>query len=752
MIAVAATQPAFVGRDDEIERVRRALDGHARLVVVEGEPGVGKTRLIDEALQRHDADPPLTVLRGTADRDSIRPLGAFVEALADGVAAWPTVPASVRRHGGAVVSLFGSRPGCRAGPELSAYEMHDGLLSVLSAQLEQHGALVLDDLHWADAETFTALGRVALSGIGCTMVVGARSDELPDGFFDVVEQIERRHDVARVHVGALRRDDVADLLRRTYGARAAANADAVHERTAGHPLLLMHLIESGALLEEDISALPSSAEESIRRRVTALRPTARDVLNDAAILGPVVRFDDLMKVGRRSDDLLTHALRQLCDRRLLVESDSDVFTFVHALTRQVVESTMLDRERRGTHRRVLDNLADDVAPARVLHHAIGAGDDDRACQAASAGAPLALAAGQPTRARDMALLATRWKADDSGLWAVLALASWQLRDRDEARRAAERALALAAGDVIMTARLRWLLARLALEALDTGRFRANLLELEALERVARGVDRAEVLTDCAELKMLSNEADEVVWGRRAVAAATGTPLEGRARVSLGSSLTNEPGGRSEGRAILTGIVDSRSCDSFHHAWALNNLLCDAVYAWPPDDVWPLIDQFERHVVATALYRGVRRIRRSVPHAMRGATRRPRVGPDGARLVRSGRTRAVRVPRVGSRPARTRRRSNRSHVPWRRRRVGHVAPPGRPGQARVVRCRGRRGRNSRWIGHRPAAAGAVVRPRRRAGPFHDRRDRRPWAGGTSTDGTRCGQCISDARSVARVDRR
>ena len=72
-------------------------------------------------------------------------------------------------------------------------------------------------------------------------------------------------------------------------------------------------------------------------------------------------------------------------------------------------------------------------------------------------------------------------------------------------------------------------------------------------------------------------------------------------MSLGSSLTNEPGGRSEGRAILTGIVDSRSCDSFHHAWALNNLLCDAVYAWPADDVWPLIDQFERHVVATALY-------------------------------------------------------------------------------------------------------------------------------------------------------
>jgi len=334
--------------------------------------------------------------------------------------------------------------------------------------------------------------------------------------------------------------------------------------------------------------------------VTALDSTARDVLNDAAILGPVARFDDLIRIGRHSDERLTRALRQLCDRRLLTESESDVFTFVHALTRQVVESSMLARERRGAHRRVLETLGDDDAPVRVLHHAIGAGDEQRASWAASVGAPLALAAGQPTRARDMALLATGSNAEDAGIWAVLALASLQLRDRDEARRAAERALALSDGDVIMTARLRWLLARLALESLDTDRFRANLLQLEELERIARGADRAEVLTGLAELKMLSNDADEVMWGRRAVAAAVATPLEGRARLSLGSSLTNEPGRRGDGRAILADIIERRTCDSYHHARALNNLLCDAVYAWPAADVWPLIDQFERHVVATAL--------------------------------------------------------------------------------------------------------------------------------------------------------
>ena len=219
----------------------------------------------------------------------------------------------------------------------------------------------------------------------------------------------------------------------------------------------------------------------------------------------------------------------------------------------------------------------------------------------------------------MALLATGSNAEDAGIWAVLALASWQLRDRDEARRAAERALALSDGDVIMTARLRWLLARLALESLDTDRFRANLLQLEELERIARGADRAEVLTGLAELKMLSNDADEVMWGRRAVAAAVATPLEGRARLSLGSSLTNEPGRRGDGRAILADIIERRTCDSYHHARALNNLLCDAVYAWPAADVWPLIDQFERHVVATALSAVFAEMVASIAHNVRNVS-------------------------------------------------------------------------------------------------------------------------------------
>ena len=346
---VALSRYPFVGRRADVERVRQGVTGRARLVLVEGDAGMGKTRLVDEALSWTEPAPSPIVLRGTADRDAVRPMAAFVDALGDTVASWSGVPDELRRHRDAVAVLFGnSSRSASAMRELSPFELHDGLLAVLGSRLRrQHGALVLDDLHWGDEETITSVGRVARSSVPCTVVAMARIDESCDQLLELVEDIDRHHEVVRVHVGALGRDDVAELLRTTHGAHAAMNADVVHERTGGHPLLLVQLLESGALAAPDLSALPSSAEESIRRRLLALGRTARDVLNDVAVFGPSIRYDELRALSGLSDVQLTPALRELCDHRLLVETAADEFTFGHALMRQVVEAAMLVRERRA---------------------------------------------------------------------------------------------------------------------------------------------------------------------------------------------------------------------------------------------------------------------------------------------------------------------------------------------------------------------------------------------------------------------
>jgi DNA-binding CsgD family transcriptional regulator len=317
------------------------------------------------------------------------------------------------------------------------------------------------------------------------------------------------------------------------------------------------------------------------------------------VCGSSVGFDELLTLSALADDQLTAALRKLCDVRLLVESARDEFTFSHALTRQVVEGTMLARERRSIHRRILGILPPDVSEARIVHHALGADDVALARSAAAKVAPVALAAGQPTRARDMALLAISANPDHSSL-GVLAQASWQLRDRPSARRAAEQMLLSTPDDRIVIARMRWLLARLAWETLDAIAFRSHVADLASLFRDATFDELPELLTMHAELKMLVADPDEVACGEQAVIAATGTPFEDRAKLNLGSSLTSEPGRREEGRAILMEIVRSHRCDSFNHARALNNLLCDLVYAELPANVLPIIDELEQHVVATGL--------------------------------------------------------------------------------------------------------------------------------------------------------
>ncbi len=147
--------------------------------------------------------------------------------------------------------------------------------------------------------------------------------------------------------------------------------------------------------------------------------------------------------------------------------------------------------------------------------------------------------------------------------------------------------------------MHWLLARLAWSAIDARAFRDHERALLDLLDDASEQLEPELLVTIAELKMLAADPEEVAWGERAVNATIGTPHAVRARVNLGSSLTNEPGRRHEGRAMLRQVVGEAGGDSFTRVRALNNLLCETVYAEPPSTVLPFVDQFERLITETS---------------------------------------------------------------------------------------------------------------------------------------------------------
>ena len=586
----------FVGRDSDVRRFHCAVDAGVRLVVVEGEAGIGKTRMLDEAVPGLSSTP--VIMRGTADRDDPRPLGPLAEALDRHVAAWTALPDGLRRHRDVIGSLFGrARVGGWTDREFGSAELCDGVVATVAQILTRtRGLLVLDDLHWSDADLFAAVRRIVCSELPCSVVITRRNDDDASAFSDLLDNVTRRVTVERLDLGPLGVEDVRRLLHASIGVAATAMADDVHDRTGGHPLLLHQLIDTGQLGgEPSISALPSTIAESVRRRLARLDESTRSVLHAAAVLGPSNTFDELSAFTDLAESRQVAALRKLCDAQLLVESTPDCFTFVHALTREVVESALLSRECVALHRRALEVAPDDTPPVKILRHAILAGDAAQTLEAARKGATVAVAGGRPAMAERMATAGLQVDSGDVSLNSVVARAAWQLGRPDQAREAAEQTLLLAPEiDVALRADMHRLLARLARDAGDFAVHRVHVDAVKGLLKSARVDDRLRMLDVLAEVTMLSSDDDATVWGEQASAAFEEVGVvPATVLVNLGAALTDVPGRREEGRAMLRRVVElgESAGDSVLQSRALNNLLCEVVYTHD-DDALALVDRLE----------------------------------------------------------------------------------------------------------------------------------------------------------------
>jgi DNA-binding CsgD family transcriptional regulator/tetratricopeptide (TPR) repeat protein len=586
----------FVGRDGDLRRFHRAVDTGVRLVVVEGEAGIGKTRMLDEGVARLSPSP--LIMRGTADRDDPRPLGPVAEALDRHVAAWTALPDGLRRHRDVIGSVFGRAPvNGRTDRELGRAELLDGVVATVAHILSRgRGLLVLDDVHWGDADLFAALRRIVCSELPCSVVITRRNDDESSAFVDLLDDVTRRATVERLDLGPLGVEDVRRLLHVSIGMAATAMADDIHDRTGGHPLLLHQLIDTGELGgEPSVSALPSTIAESVHRRLVRLDEKSRSVLHSAAVLGPSITFEELSAFTDLSESRLIASLLKLCDERLLVESAPDCFTFVHALTREVVESASLSRECRALHRRALDVLPDDTAPVKILRHAILAGDAARTLEAARNGATVAVSDGRPAMAERMATAGLQIDPDDLSLNSIAARAAWQLGRHDQAREAAERTLLLASEtDVSLRAELHRLLARLARDAGDFEVHRANVDAVKGLLDIAGVDDRLQILDVLAEVTMLTSDDDAISWAEQAFAAFEKVGVvQATVLVNLGAALTDVPGRRDEGRVMLRRAVElgEAAGDSVVQSRALNNLLCEVVYTHD-EDAHALVDRLE----------------------------------------------------------------------------------------------------------------------------------------------------------------
>ena len=380
----SAPRAVFVGRDEErslMERSRsHARAGAEQVVLLSGEPGIGKSRLA--SLTAHGAHGEgFAVLWGACSEELAVPYEPWIAVCSQLVEHAPAelLERHVERHGGELARLARDLPRSLPGvpePQSSDPETERFLLfsAVSGALIELAAAvpvcLVLDDLHWADAQSVALLKHVVSSAQSCALqaIVAFRDSDLGENhpLSPVLADLRRIDGVERIALEGLAAAEVSEVMAAAAGheldADGLALANEIASETDGNPFfvgeVLRSLVESGRLLYDpeterwsiDRSAplgLPESVRDVITRRVERLGDDARDVLTLGAVIGRSFELGLLVRLTETTESELLDRLEAAVAASLLDESTEPVgrFRFVHALINQTLY------ERLGTTRR-----------------------------------------------------------------------------------------------------------------------------------------------------------------------------------------------------------------------------------------------------------------------------------------------------------------------------------------------------------------------------------------------------------------
>ena len=423
----------FVGRDAEMAQIMQAWQGtlaaQGGFVFIQGESGVGKTRLVDEALGLVDTAVYLFSGRGH-EFESMIPYSVLAQALRDAASTmlWerfqpppPWLPA--------LLPLLPDLPNYFPGHELiggNQYHVIEGLGNFLFT-LARHRPVILylDNLHWADGATWDFLGYLAQRAQTTRLLIigAARVEEMAHERLRIVRKFQRTQLLQLIALQRLSQEETYALVRQLMNGDELdpVFARRIYEETEGNPFFIIettravreaggdwtHSVPTDKAGQRPFFAIPLQVQAIIEARLDKLDDDSRAALGVAAAIGREFTFELLQQVSQYDTQTLLDALDEWLARGLVREL-RDGYDFTHEKLSQVAYQQLSRARRQWIHLQVAEFLRQnrpDTDPAQLAHHYYLSNEPGRALPYLAQAGQRALSVRSYAEARELGLRA-----------------------------------------------------------------------------------------------------------------------------------------------------------------------------------------------------------------------------------------------------------------------------------------------------------------------------------------------------------
>lgn len=357
---------ALIGRDAELQQVHRVMDaarsGRGQVLLISGEAGIGKSRLVSEAFFHWGKDGVRALVGHCYEQDQKLPYAPLIDLLRAQI---PEVSEDLR-------GLYGDAPPTSE-PEQEKRRLFEALLTVLTTPSplpsppREERVVAIEDVHWADEASLEFLLFLArrIGSQPAMLVVTYRDDEVGPSLQRFLAALDRERLATEIALRRLDANETADMIRATFDLPHAPQTgflNTVHELTNGNPFFIEEVLKSfvaaGEIFElggqwgrKPLSQLrtPRTVQAAVRQRTERLDADAQRLLNIAAVAGQVWDVAVLQRLTGYDETTLTRHIKAMIAAQLVVEESADAFAFRHALTRQAIYTSLLARERAALH-------------------------------------------------------------------------------------------------------------------------------------------------------------------------------------------------------------------------------------------------------------------------------------------------------------------------------------------------------------------------------------------------------------------